>query len=125
MSITLGGRRRGPGRALHRDRPRPAWRACGAARRCDRIGQGSRGICYAKRTLEILDRLGVAERASRRASPGSSVRCSRHELLYGFDLLPEAGHKMPAFINLQQYTSNVSGGARGGVAQPGNPVANR
>jgi 3-(3-hydroxy-phenyl)propionate hydroxylase len=27
----------------------------------DRIGEGSRGICYAKRTLEILDRLGVAE----------------------------------------------------------------
>ena len=27
----------------------------------DRIGEGSRGICYAKRTLEILDRLGVGE----------------------------------------------------------------
>src|SRR3954466_1810853 len=25
----------------------------------DRIGEGSRGICYAKRTLEILDRLGI------------------------------------------------------------------
>ena len=27
----------------------------------------------------------------------------RDELLYAFDLLPEDGHKMPAFINLQQY----------------------
>jgi 3-(3-hydroxy-phenyl)propionate hydroxylase len=28
----------------------------------DRIGEGSRGICYAKRTLEIMDRLGLGER---------------------------------------------------------------
>ena len=28
----------------------------------DRIGEGSRGICWSKRTLEILDRLGVGER---------------------------------------------------------------
>jgi 3-(3-hydroxy-phenyl)propionate hydroxylase len=28
----------------------------------DRIGEGSRGICYAKRTLEIWDRLGVGDR---------------------------------------------------------------
>ena len=27
----------------------------------DRIGEGSRGICSSKRTLEILDRLGVGE----------------------------------------------------------------
>ena len=28
----------------------------------DRIGEGSRGICWSKRTLEILDRLGLGER---------------------------------------------------------------
>ena len=28
----------------------------------DRIGEGSRGICWSKRTLEILDRLGIGER---------------------------------------------------------------
>src|SRR5882672_10517596 len=28
----------------------------------DRIGTGSRGICWAKRTLEIWDRLGLGER---------------------------------------------------------------
>ncbi len=27
----------------------------------------------------------------------------RDELVYGFDLLPEAGHRRPAFVNLQQY----------------------
>ena len=71
----------------------------------DRIGEGSRGICYAKRTLEILDRLGVGEHLPRQgrhleARQGLSAATS---LLYAFDLLPEEGHKMPAFINLQQY----------------------
>ena len=27
----------------------------------------------------------------------------REQLLYAFDLLPEDGHRMPAFVNLQQY----------------------
>jgi 3-(3-hydroxy-phenyl)propionate hydroxylase len=70
----------------------------------DRIGEGSRGICYAKRTLEILDRLGVAQTC---LSKGVTWKVGkvfqRDELLYAFDLLPEDGHKMPAFINLQQY----------------------
>jgi 3-(3-hydroxy-phenyl)propionate hydroxylase len=70
----------------------------------DRIGEGSRGICYAKRTLEVLDRLGVGE-----ALVAKGVTWKLGEvylgstLVYGFDLLPEDGHKMPAFINLQQY----------------------
>jgi 3-(3-hydroxy-phenyl)propionate hydroxylase len=29
----------------------------------DRIGDGSRAICFAKRTLEIFDRLGIADKA--------------------------------------------------------------
>ncbi|CAA9316838.1 MAG: 2-polyprenyl-6-methoxyphenol hydroxylase and related FAD-dependent oxidoreductases [uncultured Microvirga sp.] len=70
----------------------------------DRIGQGSRGICYAKRTLEILDRLGVAQKCLEKGVTWKLGKVFRgQELLYGFDLLPEAGHKMPAFINLQQY----------------------
>jgi 3-(3-hydroxy-phenyl)propionate hydroxylase len=70
----------------------------------DRIGEGSRGICYAKRTLEIWDRLGVAERMVAR---GVTWKLGKVYLgdtqVYSFDLLPEEGHKMPAFINLQQY----------------------
>ena len=70
----------------------------------DRIGEGSRGICYAKRTLEILDRLGVGEKL---VAQGVTWKLGKvylkEELVYSFDLLPEDGHKMPAFINLQQY----------------------
>jgi len=70
----------------------------------DRIGEGSRGICYAKRTLEILDRLGVGEGL---VQQGVTWKLGKvylgDELVYSFDLLPEDGHKMPAFINLQQY----------------------
>jgi 3-(3-hydroxy-phenyl)propionate hydroxylase len=33
----------------------------------DTVSVGSRGVCYAKRTLEILDRLGVGRRCARRA----------------------------------------------------------
>jgi 3-(3-hydroxy-phenyl)propionate hydroxylase len=70
----------------------------------DSIGEGSRGICYAKRTLEIWDRLGVA---GRMLAKGVTWKIGKvflaADLVYQFDLLPEAGHKMPAFINLQQY----------------------
>ncbi|QFU15631.1 FAD-dependent oxidoreductase [Microvirga thermotolerans] len=70
----------------------------------DRIGEGSRGICYAKRTLEILDRLGVAQPCLERGVTWKVGKVfQRDDLLYAFDLLPEDGHKMPAFINLQQY----------------------
>ncbi len=70
----------------------------------DRIGEGSRGICYAKRTLEILDRLGVGEELVRQGVTWKLGKVFRGDtLVYAFDLLPEEGHKMPAFINLQQY----------------------
>lgn len=70
----------------------------------DRIGEGSRGLCYSKRTLEILDRLGVGEKL---VAQGVTWKLGKvylgDDLVYSFDLLPEEGHKMPAFINLQQY----------------------
>jgi 3-(3-hydroxy-phenyl)propionate hydroxylase len=70
----------------------------------DRIGDGSRGICYAKRTLEIMDRLGLGERL---VAKGVTWKLGRiylgDEVVVSFDLLPEEGHKMPAFINLQQF----------------------
>jgi 3-(3-hydroxy-phenyl)propionate hydroxylase len=70
----------------------------------DRIGEGSRGICYAKRTLEILDRLGVAAPCLEKGVTWKIGKVfQRNDLLYAFDLLPEDGHRMPAFINLQQY----------------------
>ncbi|MCC7346114.1 MAG: FAD-dependent oxidoreductase [Variibacter sp.] len=70
----------------------------------DRIGEGSRGICYAKRSLEIWDRLGVGERLRDRGVTWKLGKVFLGDrLAYAFDLLPEDGHKMPAFINLQQY----------------------
>ena len=68
------------------------------------FGEGSRGLCYAKRTLEVLDRLGIGERAVAKGVTWQLGKVfHREELLYEFNLLPESGHKMPAFINLQQY----------------------
>jgi 3-(3-hydroxy-phenyl)propionate hydroxylase len=70
----------------------------------DAVSVGSRAICWAKRTLEILDRLGVGERMVAKGVTWKVGRVyHRDRELYRFDLLPEGGHKMPAFINLQQY----------------------
>jgi 3-(3-hydroxy-phenyl)propionate hydroxylase len=69
-----------------------------------RLSTGSRAICFAKRTLEIFDRLGVGPQV---AGKGVSWNVGRVFLrdtpLYAFDLLPEPGHQRPAFVNLQQY----------------------
>jgi len=70
----------------------------------DRIGEGSRGISYAKRTLEIFDRLGIAQRCLEKGVTWKVGKVFQgKDLLYAFDLLPEDGHAMPAFVNLQQY----------------------
>ncbi len=66
-------------------------------------GAGSRAICFAKRTLEILDRLGVGEPIVRRGVTWSRGRVYRGtEEIYAFDLLPEDGHRRPAFVNIEQ-----------------------
>lgn len=70
----------------------------------NRIGEGSRAICFSKRTLEIFDRLGVADWQVQKGVTWNLGRLFwRDAEVYSFDLLPEPGHKMPAFINLQQY----------------------
>lgn len=70
----------------------------------DRIGEGSRGICYSKRALEILDRLGAGQACVEKGVVWKIGKVfSRNDQVHQFDLLPEDGHKMPAFINLQQY----------------------
>lgn len=70
----------------------------------DRIGEGSRAICFSKRSLEIMDRLGLGERLVEKGVTWNLGKVFLGEdQVYSFDLLPEAGHKMPAFINLQQY----------------------
>ena len=68
------------------------------------VSIGSRAVCYAKRSLEILDRLGIAEQA---CGLGVSWNIGRTFLeedeVYQFNLVPDAGHKQPGMINLQQY----------------------
>ncbi len=70
----------------------------------DVVSTGSRAICWAKRTLEIFDRLGVGDRMVTKGVTWKVGRLFHGDWeVYSFDLLPEPGHKMPAFINLQQY----------------------
>jgi 3-(3-hydroxy-phenyl)propionate hydroxylase len=70
----------------------------------DKVSFGSRAICFAKRTLEILDRLGCGDGLVDKGvqwKVGKVFFDTRQ--VYQFDLLAEGGHKRPAFINLQQY----------------------
>jgi 3-(3-hydroxy-phenyl)propionate hydroxylase len=66
-------------------------------------GLGSRALCFAKRTLEICDRLGAAAPMLAKGVLWNLGKVFHDDrLLYEFNLLPEGGHAMPAFINLQQ-----------------------
>lgn len=68
------------------------------------LSMGSRAICFAKRTLEVFDRLGCGRRMREQGVSWNVGKVFlQDELLYTFDLLPETGHANPAFINLQQY----------------------
>jgi 3-(3-hydroxy-phenyl)propionate hydroxylase len=70
----------------------------------DRIGEGSRAICFSKRSLEYWDRLGVGQRMVDKGVVWSVGKIFHGDSkLYQFNLLPEQGHKRPAFINLQQF----------------------
>lgn len=68
------------------------------------VSVGSRAICWAKRTLEIFDRLGIGDRMLAKGVTWKVGRLFHGDReVYSFDLLPEPAHKMPAFLNLQQY----------------------
>ncbi len=68
------------------------------------VSVGSRAICWSKRSLEILDRIGVGGRCLQKGVTWKVGRTYyRDDEVFSFDLLPEDGHKMPAFVNLQQY----------------------
>src|ERR1700748_3726454 len=70
----------------------------------DRIGEGSRAICFSKRSLEYWDRLGLGQRMVDKGVVWSVGKIFHGDAqLYQFNLLPEEGHKRPAFINLQQF----------------------
>jgi 3-(3-hydroxy-phenyl)propionate hydroxylase len=69
-----------------------------------KLSTGSRAICFAKRTVEVFDRLGVGQQvADKGVSWNVGKVFFKDRLTYQFDLLPEPGHKHPAFFNIQQY----------------------
>ncbi|TDF37253.1 FAD-dependent oxidoreductase [Alteromonadaceae bacterium M269] len=68
------------------------------------VSVGSRAICFAKRTLEIMHRLGCAERMVDKGVTWKHGKVFfKDDLVYDFNLLEESDHQLPAFINLQQY----------------------
>ena len=70
----------------------------------DSVSFGSRAVCYAKRSLEILDRLGVGDTVVDKGVSWNVGRTfMKEEEVYRFNLVPDAGHKRPGMINLQQY----------------------
>jgi 3-(3-hydroxy-phenyl)propionate hydroxylase len=72
----------------------------------DFIAAGSKAICFAKRTLDIWSRMGVADvmlEKGVRWDVGKVYWGNSDSPIYQFDLLPLKDQKMPGFINLQQY----------------------
>ncbi|MBV1702045.1 MAG: FAD-dependent oxidoreductase [Hyphomicrobiales bacterium] len=70
----------------------------------DQVSHGSRAICFAKRQLEIFDRLGCGAPMVEKGVVWNLGKVFFDERqIFEFNLLPEAGHHRPAFINLQQY----------------------
>jgi 3-(3-hydroxy-phenyl)propionate hydroxylase len=67
-------------------------------------GASSRGICYAQKSLEIFDRLGVYERVRDKGVTWSVGRTfSGDTEVYGFNLQTQSVSEQPPFINLQQF----------------------
>ena len=87
------------------------------------VGLGSRAICFAKRTLEICDRLGAGE-----AMVDKGVQWNVGKVFHGedkvfeFNLQPEDGHKQtglhqPAAAVLREVSGRAGsrGASRGGT----------
>ncbi len=68
------------------------------------VSIGSRGLCYAQRTLQILDRQGCGQAL---VDKGVTWNVGRTffdtEEVFRFDLVAEPGHERPGMVNLQQY----------------------
>ncbi len=65
---------------------------------------GSRAICWSRRTLEIMSRLGLGRRLMARGFTWQTGRVyNGDDELFRFDLQPEPSFGHPAFINLSQH----------------------
>lgn len=67
-------------------------------------GASSRGICYAQKSLEIMDRLGIGDRIVNKGVAWSFGRTfSGDEEVYSFNLQNQSVSRQPPFVNLQQF----------------------
>nr|WP_240635964.1 FAD-dependent monooxygenase [Caldimonas tepidiphila] len=67
-------------------------------------GASSRGICYAQKSLEIFERLGIYERVRDKGVTWSVGRTfSGDSEVYSFNLQANSVSAQPPFINLQQF----------------------
>jgi 3-(3-hydroxy-phenyl)propionate hydroxylase len=74
--------------------------------RLDFISAGSKAICFAKRTLDIFDRLEVGDPIVDKGvvwNVGKVFWGGGDDPIYQFDMLPVKQQKRPGFINIQQY----------------------
>ncbi len=72
----------------------------------DFISEGSKGICYAKQSLDIFNRLGVGDAIIDRGvnwNIGKVFWGNHREPIYRFDMLSVKDQKSPGFVNIQQY----------------------
>ncbi len=72
----------------------------------NKVSIGSRAICWSKRALEVLDRLGCGERMLDKGvtwNLGKVFFGDAHDPVYIFNMLEEEDQQFPGFINLQQY----------------------
>ena len=67
-------------------------------------GASSRGIVYAQKTLEIMDRLGLYDQVRAKGvtwSVGKTL--AGNDVVYEFDASVQSASRQPPFINLQQF----------------------
>jgi 3-(3-hydroxy-phenyl)propionate hydroxylase len=70
----------------------------------DTVSIGSRGVCYAKRALEVLDRMGCGNKfVDKGVSWDVGRTFFREDEVFNFNLRPQEHHQRPGMINLQQY----------------------
>jgi len=72
----------------------------------NKVSIGSRAICWSKRALEVLDRLGCGERMLDKGvtwNLGKVFFGDAHDPVYIFNMQEEEDQQFPGFINLQQY----------------------
>ncbi len=72
----------------------------------DFIAAGSKAICFAKRSLDLFDQLGVGDAIVDKGvvwNVGKVFRGDRAAPVFEFDVLPVKDQKRPGFVNIQQY----------------------